>query len=63
MQILRMLRDEFTEHRAMRAKYYRALRRTSPAKARLLFRRMKAAEARLENALQKNLMELPHASG
>ena len=56
MQILRLLRDDLSEHRNMRAQYYRALRKTAPAKARLLYRRMRAAEAVLERSIQQNLM-------
>ena len=56
MKILQILKADLRDVRDGWAKEYRRMRRENPAKARLLFRRMRAAMDLTEVALQENVM-------
>ena len=57
MKILQMLKGDpgIAEQRAMMAARYREIRRQEPAKARFLFKRMRAAMDLTERCLNDNL--------
>ena len=55
MKILQLLKADLAGIRNVMAADYRRLRKENPAKANLLFKRMRAALATTEQALQDNL--------
>jgi len=59
MKILQLLKADLAGIRKIMAADYRRLRKENPAKAKLLFRRMRAAMATTERSLQANLCLRP----
>ncbi len=64
MKIFQLLKTDLADIRNKMAADYRRLRKENPAKAMMLFRRMRAATAKTEQALHDNLylQSKPHFS-